>query len=96
MQQDSIEGTQFLSAQEWLGVSVNAYETMKLLAEVQGDTKLASEATHTICVMRAAAVRCHARSQLRLNVGKSRRFRLAFRLATFVKSDQEDRGRSRV
>ena len=68
MQQDSIEGTEFLSAQEWLGVSVNAYETMKLLAEVQGDTKLASEAMHTICAMRAAAVQRHAQSQVRLNV----------------------------
>jgi hypothetical protein len=47
---------QFLSAQELVGVDADDFDTIKSLAEVQGDARMASEAMHTICAMRAAAV----------------------------------------
>jgi hypothetical protein len=51
---------QFLSVQEWLGVDADDFDTLKSLAEVQGDSRLASVAMHTICAMRAAAVQRHS------------------------------------
>jgi SAM-dependent methyltransferase len=50
---------EFLSANEWLGVDADYFDAIKSLAEIQGDARLASEATHTICAMRAAAVQRH-------------------------------------
>jgi SAM-dependent methyltransferase len=44
-----------ISVEDWLSVDTNDYSALKLLAEVQGDTVLASEAMHTICALRLAA-----------------------------------------
>lgn len=41
--------------EDWLGLSANDWNALKLIAEVQGDTALQSEATATICAIRAHA-----------------------------------------
>jgi SAM-dependent methyltransferase len=51
---------EFLSAHEWLGVDADYFDTIQSLAEIQGDARLASEAMHTICAMRAAAFQRHS------------------------------------
>jgi hypothetical protein len=56
---DRRKDREFLSAHEWLGVDVDYFDTIKSLAEVQGDARLASEAMHTICAVRAATVQRH-------------------------------------
>ena len=47
---------QFEAAQDWLGVDANDFDSIKRIAEIQGDSELASKAMHTICAMRAVAV----------------------------------------
>lgn len=41
--------------EDWLGLSAEDWNAVKLIAEVQGDTALQSEATATICAIRAHA-----------------------------------------
>jgi SAM-dependent methyltransferase len=48
---------QFELPHEWLCVDANDLETIKRIAEIQGDERLASKGMHTLCAMRAEAVR---------------------------------------
>ena len=50
---DSVE---LVTAEEFLEVDAEPYTSLKQLAELQGDIKLASKAMHTINALRAAAV----------------------------------------
>ena len=53
---DSSAELELVTAEEWLAVEHAQYGHLKQLAELQGDIKLASEAMHTICGLRASAV----------------------------------------
>ena len=44
------------SVDEWLDVDASEYESLKQLAELQGDINMAGKAMHSICGLRAAAV----------------------------------------
>ena len=44
---------------EWLDVESKAYESLKQLAELQGDISMSSQAMHSICGLRAIAVQRH-------------------------------------
>ena len=48
--------TELVPVEEWLSVNETEYARLKQLAELQGDIDLASQAMHTICGLRAAAV----------------------------------------
>jgi Methyltransferase domain len=48
-----------LLAEDFLGVRTETYDTLKLLAEIQGDSNLANRAIHSICALRASAVHAH-------------------------------------
>jgi Methyltransferase domain len=57
-----------LSVPEWLGIEATQYDKVKNLAELQGDTMIASVAMHTICGMRLAAVERHAAISMDLSL----------------------------
>ena len=59
---------QFQSPHEWLYVDANDLDTIKRISEIQGDDQLASEGMHTLCAIRAEAVR--RRSEKRADNGK--------------------------
>ena len=44
---------------EWLNVESKTYESLKQLAELQGDISMSSQAMHSICGLRAIAVQRH-------------------------------------
>ena len=69
-----------LPVEEWLNVSPNQYQTIKNLAEIQGDIRLANRAIHTICALRSSAV--ESRSESRINV-TVRMFPVAFSTRNF-------------
>lgn len=49
-------GIHRIRADDWLGVDQIDYDTLKLLAELQGDMAIAKQAMHSICALRASAV----------------------------------------
>ena len=53
---DYDSSAELVTAEEWLAVEHAQYGHLKQLAELQGDIKLASEAMHMICGLRAFAV----------------------------------------
>jgi Methyltransferase domain len=64
-----------IRVEEWLSVDANDYNALKILAEVQGDTALASEAMHTICALRSAAFIRRATKPVQVSI---RTFPIAF------------------
>jgi hypothetical protein len=67
--------------EDWLGVAQKDYSALKLLAEVQGNQPLASQSTHAICALRAAAVERHSLGSIRSTV---KTFPIAFSTRNFA------------
>jgi hypothetical protein len=44
-----------ISVPEWLGVDSNKLNELRKIAEIQGDSQMASQAIHSICAIRARA-----------------------------------------
>ena len=60
---------ELVTVDEWLHVESSAYESLKQLAELQGDIGMSSTAMHSICGLRARAVqRCWQNSRWRPEV----------------------------
>jgi len=59
---------QRLQAEDWLAVSPSQYDSLKLLAEIQGDISLANEAIHTICALRASNLEARAEGHLSVSI----------------------------
>lgn len=57
------KNTDLIPVPEWLGLPVGDWSALKLLAEVQDDIPLASEAIGTICAIRAEAVKIKSVSE---------------------------------
>jgi hypothetical protein len=53
----TIPGTSQTAVHDWLGIPASDWTALKLLAEIQGDIPLASEAIRILCAVRAKAVR---------------------------------------
>jgi SAM-dependent methyltransferase len=52
----SKHGIELVTVDEWLNVDSTSYESLKQLAELQGDITMSSRAMHSICGLRASAV----------------------------------------
>ena len=66
---------------DWLKVPPEEYATLQQLAEIQGDQKLASRATHAICAVRAESVERHNGGKSRVSI---KTFPLSFSTRNFA------------
>jgi hypothetical protein len=69
----TIPGTSQTAVHDWLGIPASDWTALKLLAEIQGDIPLASEAISILCAVRAKAVR---KKMLQKNPGKDRKIEI--------------------
>jgi len=67
-------------AEDWLSVNATQYDSLKLLAEVQGDITLANKAIHSICAMRASALESRTEGRLMVSI---KSFSVAFSSRNF-------------
>lgn len=78
----STEGTGIdcVRVDDWLGVDPIDYDALKLLAEVQGDMALANQAIHSICALRASALKRSSNNLVNVSI---RTFPVAFSSRNF-------------